>query len=473
MTSRMHKAVIAAFAASLLFAATAPSTAQVTLTRKEQDGILATMMVVDSNVFVFWRFMRPLVKPIEDVSATLGGRPLGVPSVESYPVGDEKTAIVALLDITDKKRIDPIERMKRAMLLLGARHAPHQSIALGVYGLEGKLIVPRADNPQDLVQLLAALQPIDEPANLSGALISAIHTLGPLSVSRRAIYVFTDGHNDGRVTLPQVQELARKVGVSINFLLIRDNRPADPALKQLAEQTGGEVVEENELIAYLRHPFDLIDSGARVSFPIGKAKRYPWEINPEVNVVFHYGGGQLTLNAPVQLPRASMGETADYILDNHATVAAVSGAGVLAFAGIGALALLRRRRGAPAKSKAKAAAPDPKPIQVLAVLQNIDDGSAYSVNSPVANIGRASTNEIVIEDASVSRLHAVLQQEGFGAFTIENRSGNGTFVNHQKIDKSPLVDGDLITVGSTTLRYAQNDKKKQAAKTPKQEQPGN
>jgi pSer/pThr/pTyr-binding forkhead associated (FHA) protein len=94
---------------------------------------------------------------------------------------------------------------------------------------------------------------------------------------------------------------------------------------------------------------------------------------------------------------------------------------------------------------------------VLAVLQNIDDGTSYPVQSPVAEIGRASTNDVVLSDETVSRLHAVLVQNGDGTFSIENRSElNGTQLNHQEIGAATVLsNGDLITVGTKTLRFSQ------------------
>ena len=68
-------------------------------------------------------------------------------------------------------------------------------------------------------------------------------------------------------------------------------------------------------------------------------------------------------------------------------------------------------------------------------------------------IGRAPDNDIVLDDESVSRHHAVLAW-GRSAFQMADRkSTNGTWVNGSRISTIRLLDGDGIRIGNTTLRY--------------------
>lgn len=68
-------------------------------------------------------------------------------------------------------------------------------------------------------------------------------------------------------------------------------------------------------------------------------------------------------------------------------------------------------------------------------------------------LGRVMGSEILLEDQSVSRRHAVISGSSEG-WTVEDMgSKNGTFVNKQKIyDKVVLGHGDLIQVGIYILR---------------------
>ncbi len=61
-------------------------------------------------------------------------------------------------------------------------------------------------------------------------------------------------------------------------------------------------------------------------------------------------------------------------------------------------------------------------------------------------IGRSPGSDLVIDNAGVSRLHAVIQFED-GQFSLEDhRSANGTFLNHQRITSQALKDGDEIGI---------------------------
>src|SRR5271167_1483480 len=73
-------------------------------------------------------------------------------------------------------------------------------------------------------------------------------------------------------------------------------------------------------------------------------------------------------------------------------------------------------------------------------------GSAAS-----ATIGRAKTNNVVVEDALASRVHAVLVSTPAGLEIRDNHSSNGTFVNGALITSAPLRDGDVVTIGNTDL----------------------
>src|SRR5271168_2984773 len=74
-------------------------------------------------------------------------------------------------------------------------------------------------------------------------------------------------------------------------------------------------------------------------------------------------------------------------------------------------------------------------------------GSAAS-----ATIGRAKTNNVVVEDALASRVHAVLVSTPAGLEIRDNHSSNGTFVNGTLITGATMLrDGDVVTIGNTDL----------------------
>jgi FHA domain len=75
------------------------------------------------------------------------------------------------------------------------------------------------------------------------------------------------------------------------------------------------------------------------------------------------------------------------------------------------------------------------------------------LRKPLLSIGRAPGNDIVIDNLAVSGHHAkVLVEEG--RFFVEDLSSlNGTFLNSQRIRKSPLKNGDEVSIGKHSLVF--------------------
>lgn len=67
-------------------------------------------------------------------------------------------------------------------------------------------------------------------------------------------------------------------------------------------------------------------------------------------------------------------------------------------------------------------------------------------------IGRAATNDIVVDQAIVSKVHAKLTYVGEGKIQIEDMgSTNKTFVNGEKIVRKIITQSDRVTLGSFPL----------------------
>src|SRR5512147_2718014 len=75
-------------------------------------------------------------------------------------------------------------------------------------------------------------------------------------------------------------------------------------------------------------------------------------------------------------------------------------------------------------------------------------GAAFALEGDQMTIGRDSTNEIVINDAEVSRRHARLTFQG-GKYVLEDLgSTNGTFVNGQRLaGPRVLKPGEVVSFG--------------------------
>ena len=70
----------------------------------------------------------------------------------------------------------------------------------------------------------------------------------------------------------------------------------------------------------------------------------------------------------------------------------------------------------------------------------------------VIKVGRLSSAHLYLSDASVSRMHAVIEKRPDGALQlIDLGSAAGTYVNGEKITKSELRGGDIVCFGNMEL----------------------
>jgi class 3 adenylate cyclase len=75
----------------------------------------------------------------------------------------------------------------------------------------------------------------------------------------------------------------------------------------------------------------------------------------------------------------------------------------------------------------------------------------------VCNLGRSSSNQVVLTDRKASRRHALIQPQGSGEFwLVDFGSTNGTSVNGLRVAQPTLLkDGDQISIGDENLTFRQ------------------
>src|SRR5579864_4908078 len=82
------------------------------------------------------------------------------------------------------------------------------------------------------------------------------------------------------------------------------------------------------------------------------------------------------------------------------------------------------------------------------------------LNKPVITVGRGNANDLVLNDSSVSRFHAVIKLRDNSIFVADRGSTNGIVLNDAKINKeTELKDGDVALVGLYRLRLENVDEK--------------
>ena len=67
-------------------------------------------------------------------------------------------------------------------------------------------------------------------------------------------------------------------------------------------------------------------------------------------------------------------------------------------------------------------------------------------------VGRGSRCDLVVGNQTVSRRHAQLFFRDGGWILLDLDSRNGTFINGQRVRRSQLLPGDVLTLGAERLR---------------------
>lgn len=87
----------------------------------------------------------------------------------------------------------------------------------------------------------------------------------------------------------------------------------------------------------------------------------------------------------------------------------------------------------------------------------LEPRTRFTIKGGVTSLGRSPGSDIVLKsDDFASSQHARLTRHAGLLYVEDVNSTNGTYVNDEKIvGATPLHQGDEITVGSTTFRYAE------------------
>jgi pSer/pThr/pTyr-binding forkhead associated (FHA) protein len=81
-------------------------------------------------------------------------------------------------------------------------------------------------------------------------------------------------------------------------------------------------------------------------------------------------------------------------------------------------------------------------------------GQAFMLGMGENTIGRAPENTLaMVNDTTVSRRHAHINDEGGRHVLYDDGSSNGTFVNNVRVTIQPLAPGDIIQLGASKYRY--------------------
>ena len=79
-------------------------------------------------------------------------------------------------------------------------------------------------------------------------------------------------------------------------------------------------------------------------------------------------------------------------------------------------------------------------LQERVIRQHVFDGRSVT-------IGRVVANDIVLDNPTVSRVHAEISHESGHYFLNDLGSANGSFLNGKGVSREELHDGDFVGIG--------------------------
>jgi len=80
------------------------------------------------------------------------------------------------------------------------------------------------------------------------------------------------------------------------------------------------------------------------------------------------------------------------------------------------------------------------------------EGLEWELDRPSTVIGRGRNADLVLNEATISRAHALFGYEGAKVFVQDLGSTNGTLVNGVREHRKLLVQGDELRMGKLLLR---------------------
>ena len=101
----------------------------------------------------------------------------------------------------------------------------------------------------------------------------------------------------------------------------------------------------------------------------------------------------------------------------------------------------------------------------LILLAEDGPGQEFSLGKARITLGRATTNDIVLSDERISRLHTRLECSSRGCTLLDLGSSNGSYVNDIRVERMLLQPGDLIRLGDSQFRFERHSPLQQSGVT--------
>lgn len=453
--------------------------------------------------------------PVTETKVEANGQPVSASDFRAVPYSSNPLNETALLILVDtslgssrQPRTATIDITKRVIAEIVNQTQPRTKIGLYTFANDLNELAPVGSTPDRIKEKLMAIKADGLGTRLYRRAMDAIEKLSSVDAQRKAILIFSDGKDeDTGYSRENLQEAAEKAGVIVMALGCPETEqdvPALGALEWLADRTKGLYAQLSVAIggrlpqfpaAFPRDVLLSLDGGGDISASL---KNVPPGASIAVKLTTQ--GGQVLeksfqLAAPPPTPTPTPDLTASptpsptpapppltfwekigaFVMAPEHRLWVILAGIVLLLVGIGLLFLLFKLL-----KSSPPPAPPPMPIMPMEdssyaqttllgtgsgggvqgaalaylVVQDVN-ATKMPLNKTATRIGRRSDNDLVFSNTSISGHHAEIHMSRDGAFSITDLgSGNGVFVNGERIQQCGLRDGDIIELGEVRFRFS-------------------
>jgi hypothetical protein len=90
----------------------------------------------------------------------------------------------------------------------------------------------------------------------------------------------------------------------------------------------------------------------------------------------------------------------------------------------------------------------------LVIASGVEAGTRFELAKEITTAGRHESSDILLDDVSVSRHHAIFTRTGSGRITLRDlNSLNGTYVNGARVEETALHSADEVQIGKFKLVF--------------------
>ena len=435
----------------LLGAVTGPAVAEPV--RVAVDGTFARITATSATgIEVDVRFADE--RQLKAARLEFDGTSLPATGIAAYPAAGDTTAVLFLVDTSDPRRADIVAKNAKDVAQLVAGVPTHRQFGLARFDRDVTVVAPLGTAPLDVSAAAANLTADGKVTQLFLSAVKALDVLAGHTATRRALVVFSDGLSEDKgYDRQRVITRALATGTAIfafGYAGAERNVTALQNLRLMAEETGGryaEAVGTLDLSAgALDDPLAAVETGARITLSL-VAARQPFKARQGIaRLILVTDKGEVGVPVQVKVPALPLAEA----LKQPRYAAPAGGAALI----LVLLIVWGIRRG-----RKPVEAPPPPEAEPHARLEFLDsDGRSFDMRTGSIVIGRGdgkeAGNDVVLENDSVSEVHAAIRLQRDGGYVIADlESLNHVFVNGAQVQTGPLADGDVVDLGEVRFRF--------------------